>query len=226
MRPSGLLIIGSEKILIDAGPDFRTQAIKNKIDRLDGVIFTHAHHDHSAGIDDLRVFYMHTRKSLPCLMSKATFDELKHRYSYIFNSNQTDINKLTTKMSIQFLESERGEIDFLSVKFKYFTYEQGGMLVNGFRCGNLAFVSDIRHYPPSIFQDLAGIDILIISALRFTPSPLHFTVDEAVAFADKLNVKQVWLTHLAHELDHEKTNAYLPPHVRLAYDGLEIPFKV
>ncbi|PJD95662.1 MAG: MBL fold metallo-hydrolase [Parachlamydia sp.] len=226
MRPSGLLMIGAEKILIDAGPDFRTQALKNKIDRLDGVIFTHAHHDHSAGIDDLRVFYMHTRKSLPCLMSQATFEELKHRYSYIFRAQQTSIDKLTTKMNIQLLEGERGEIDFLSVKLKYFTYEQGGMLVNGFRCGNLAFVSDIRHYPPSIFEDLADVEILIISALRFTPSPLHLTVDEAIAFADKVHAKQVWLTHLAHELDHEKTNAYLPPHVRLAYDGLEVKFQL
>ncbi|EFB42461.1 MULTISPECIES: MBL fold metallo-hydrolase [Parachlamydia] len=222
MRPSGLIQLGTEKILIDAGPDHRNQALINRIDRLDGVIFTHAHHDHSAGIDDLRVYYMHTHKALECLMSKATYDELKYRYAYIFQPQEH--YKLTTKMHIHLLENERGKVNFLSAKLRYFTYEQGGMAVNGFKCGNLAFVSDIRHYPESIFEDLSGTEILIISALRFTPSPLHLTVDEALAFAEKTQAKQVWFTHIAHELDHEKTNAYLPEHVRLAYDGLAFDF--
>lgn len=224
MRPSGLIQVGTNKILIDAGPDYRTQALTYQIDRLDGVIFTHAHHDHSAGIDDLRVYYMHSRKPLPCLMSRATYDELKHRYSYIFTSTETQLDKLTTRMAIQFLENERGIVDFVSLRMRYFTYEQGGMAVNGLRCGNLSFVSDIRNYPETIFEDLAGTEILILSALRFTPSPLHFTVDEAVSFAEKVKAKKVWLTHIAHELDHEKTNSYLPSHIRLAYDGLKLEF--
>lgn len=226
LRPSALIQVGARKILIDAGPDHRTQVLKHQIDRLDGVIFTHAHHDHSAGIDDLRVYYMHSRKPLPTLMSKATYEELKYRYHYIFKNMETNVDKLTTRMTLQFLEGERGILDFESIKIHYFTYEQGGMPVNGLRFGNLSFVSDIRDYPDTIFEDLAGTEILIVSALRFTPSPLHFTVDEAITFAEKVKAKQVWLTHIAHELDHEKTNAYLPKHVRLGYDGLKIEFSL
>ncbi|MBS4168380.1 MBL fold metallo-hydrolase [Parachlamydia sp. AcF125] len=222
MRPSGLIKVNDKKVLIDAGPDHRNQALIHHIDRLDGVIFTHAHYDHSGGIDDLRVYYMHTQQALECLMSKATYEELKYRYAYIFQ--QQESYKLITQMRISFLESERGETNFSSLRLRYFTYEQGGMAVNGFKCGNLSFVSDIRHYPESIFEDLAGTEILIISALRFNPSPLHLTVDEALAFSEKVKAKQVWFTHIAHELDHDQTNAYLPSHVRLAYDGLSLNF--
>ena len=98
------------------------------------------------------------------------------------------------------------------------------MQVNGFLIGDLAYLSDIRHFDPSIFEHLKGVKTLIISALRYTPSLLHFSIDEAIDFANQLKVEKVWLTHISHEIDHHRTNAYLPPHIRLAYDGLIIDF--
>lgn len=98
------------------------------------------------------------------------------------------------------------------------------MKVNGLRIGNFAYVSDIKEYDEKIFEDLKGVETLVLSALRFTPSWMHLTVDEAIEFSKKVNPKITYLTHIAHELDHEKTNAYLPPNIRMAYDGLLINF--
>lgn len=222
LRPSVLLKIGEKTILIDCGPDFRTQALTHDIKSLDGVILTHSHYDHSSGVDELRVFHIFERKPLACLLSDESLKDLIQRYYYIFGDDNK--NKLTTKFDLTILPHEQGEIDWLNLHIKYFSYEQAGMQVNGFRFGNLAYVTDIRNYKDTIFSALQGLDVLILSALRFTPSPLHLSVDEAVAFANQCQAKQTWLTHISHELEHDRTNAYLPENIRLAYDGLEISF--
>jgi phosphoribosyl 1,2-cyclic phosphate phosphodiesterase len=225
LRPSAFLTVGNKRILIDAGPDFRTQALKHGIQGLDGVIFTHAHHDHTAGIDDLRVFYMWTKKSLPCLVSQETAQDIKDRYKYIFEAEYPS-HKLVSRIDLEILEGDRGDVLFLGEKIHYFSFEQAEMKVTGFRFGNLGFVSDIRKYPESIFEDLNGVEILILSALRFNPSPLHFSIGEAIEFANKLEVSKTWLTHLSHEVDHDVANRDLPSNVSLAYDGLIIKFRM
>jgi phosphoribosyl 1,2-cyclic phosphate phosphodiesterase len=99
------------------------------------------------------------------------------------------------------------------------------MPVNGFRFGSLAYLSDIRDFSPEIFNQLQGVRCLVLSALRYSHSALHFSVDEAIDFANKVGAEKVWLTHISHELEHHDANAYLPDHMRLAYDGLEIDFE-
>lgn len=221
-RPSVLLHLQNKTILLDCTPDYRTQALAHHISQLDGVILTHAHHDHTGGIDDLRMHSMWSGEPVPVLLSQETAEDIQLRYAYMFKSQQ---NSLTTKMALQVLEGERGEVEFQKIPMKFFTYVQAGMSVNGFRFGDLAYVSDIYDYPESIFEDLSGVKQLVVSALRFNPSPLHFTVDQAVDFVERVGCERAWFTHIAHELDHEKTNAYLPEHIRLAYDGLEVSFK-
>lgn len=223
LRPSALIQCQSKNILIDAGPDFRIQALRERIDHLDGVIFTHAHHDHTAGIDDLRVFHRQNNRAIPCLVSQETADDLMVRYSYIFKKKNSP-DCLVSKVDLHLMNGERGEISFVDFCIKYLTYMQAGMSVSGLRCGNLAFISDIKHYPDTIFEDLEGIDVLVLSALRFDKSPLHFSIDEAVEFSRQVNPKKTWLTHLAHEVSHEEANSYLPSNIRLAYDGLRISF--
>lgn len=222
LRPSVLLTIGNTILLIDAGPDFRRQALHYKINSLDGLILTHAHHDHTAGLDELRVYYMRKKKPMPCLMSAETALDLRSRYYYIFDDTMT--NKLTTRIHVQLLEGDRGKTTFDGVKLSYFSFLQGGMTVNGFRFGNMAYLTDVKEYPETIFEDLKGVEILILNALSFHSTPFHLSVDEVVAFANRVEAKQTWITHISHELDHEETNAYLPPHVRMSYDGLELHF--
>lgn len=221
LRPSVLVKVDHKVFLIDAGPDYRTQALQFGITALDGVLFTHAHHDHTAGVDDLKVYSFRMQRPLPSLMSLETAKDLKVRYYYIFNREPV-YDKSTMRMEMHILNGERGEVEFEGIKISYLSYEQGGMQVNGYRIGSLAYLSDISRFPPSIFEDLKGVKTLILSALRFTPSPLHFTVDDAVDFSEKSGASRTFLTHISHDLDHDKTNAYLPPNIRMAYDGLEI----
>jgi phosphoribosyl 1,2-cyclic phosphate phosphodiesterase len=221
LRPSALLRIGQRQFLIDAGPDFRLQALREGITKLDGLLLTHAHHDHTAGLDDLRPIYYRRPTPLPVLLSPATAQDIKMRFYYLFESEDKNF---ISRLHLQLLSDQTGSTFFEDLPIQYVTFMQGGMLVNGYRIGNLAYLSDIRHFSPSIFEDLKGVRYLIISALRYTPSPLHFSVDEAIDFANQLKVEKVWLTHISHELEHHQTNAYLPPHMRLAYDGLEIDF--
>jgi phosphoribosyl 1,2-cyclic phosphate phosphodiesterase len=217
------LSYGDHNILIDCGPDFKEQALRNHIYHLDGVIFTHAHNDHTAGVDDLKIYCLHARKPLPCLTSIETAEELKQRFYYIFDQEQK-YEGLTVRFNLQLLTSERGEIVFQNLRLRHFAYEQMGMRVDGFRAGSIAYVSDIRNYPETIFEDLEGVDTLVLSALRFAPSKMHFHIDEAIDFANRVGAKETWLTHIAHELDHEKANAYLPENIRMGYDGLRLTF--
>jgi len=221
LRPSALLRVNQRQFLIDAGPDFRQQALRTGITKLDGLLLTHAHHDHTAGLDDLRPLYYHSRTPLPVLLSHATAEDVRMRFYYLFASE----NKISiSHFNFQLLADQSGLTLFQDLPIEYVTFKQGGMLVNGFRIGDLAYLSDIRDFQPSIFNELKGVKYLVISALRYTQSPLHLSVDEAIDFANELNVEKAWITHVSHDLEHHQTNAYLPPHIRLAYDGLEIDF--
>jgi phosphoribosyl 1,2-cyclic phosphate phosphodiesterase len=218
MRPSALITVGGKQFLIDAGPDFRFQALTHNIHQLDGVLLTHAHQDHVAGLDDLRPLLFKRKEPLPILLSIKTAKDIQNRFHYFFKKEKPpfDFHLLP--------EASEGAVVFQGLPLYYLTYEQANMEVNGFRIGNFAYISDIRVYQESIFSQLRGVETLIISALRLTSSRLHFSVDEAVEFASKLGVKKAWLTHISHDLEHEKINAYLPSFVQLAYDGLSLQF--
>ncbi len=223
LRPSALLKIGDQHLLIDSGPDFRAQALKYQINHLDGVLLTHSHFDHVAGLDELRIYYLIERRALPVLASKETFKDLKRRYDYLFREKSWGMS-LAAQLEFHVLEKSRGETDFLGIPLTYVSYEQGGMAVNGYRFGPFAYISDIRTYPDTLFADLKGVDILVVSALRYEPSMMHLNINEAVEFVQKIGAKQAYFTHVGHELDHQQTNATLPEGISLAYDGLKLEF--
>jgi phosphoribosyl 1,2-cyclic phosphate phosphodiesterase len=222
LRPAGWLRIGTSSLLIDVGPDFRQQALKYGIMRVDGLLLTHTHFDHIAGIDDLRAYSLRQKAPVPCLLSKESFEDIKTRYFYFFRPSKN----LTAQLSYQVLESDEGVVSFVDLQVQYFSYRQGDMKVTGYRIGNFAYVSDIRDYDDSIFDHLQGIDQLVLSALRFESSHLHLSLDQAIAFARKTGARSTRLTHLSHFLDHEETNRSLPPDIQLGYDGLNIEFEV
>ena len=120
------------------------------------------------------------------------------------------------------LPSDYGEIEIEGVRFHYFSYFQESMKVTGFRWGNFAYVSDIRAYSEEVIRSLQGVDTLILSALAPQPTPMHFGIEEAIAFSRCVHAKKTYLTHLAHDLEYAATNLLLPPDVRMSYDGLEI----
>ncbi|MGK5594050.1 MAG: MBL fold metallo-hydrolase [Parachlamydiaceae bacterium] len=223
LRSSVLLSSQGKRLLIDASPDLREQALRYKISKIDGVIFTHAHYDHTAGIDDLRIFHFINKKPLPCLVSTETAEELTKRYEYMF-APQPFEHQNASRLQLVHLSGDRGESVFETIPLSYFSFEQLSMKINGFRFGHLAYVTDIKNYPETIFEDLKGVEILIVSALRFTASPMHLNIDEAIDFSKKVGAKKTWFIHIAHEVEHEKMRSYLPDGIELAFDGLEINF--
>lgn len=223
LRSSVLVKVANKSFLIDVGPDFRQQALTYKIKRLDGALLTHTHSDHVAGIDDLRVFYFLQNAKLPILLSTETFEEIKIRYNYLMKPMR-DGHSISAQLDFFILEKDFGTIDFCGVHWKYVSYFQADMKVTGFCVGNLAYLSDIREYDEKLIPSLVGTELLIVSALRSTPSPMHFSIDEAVEFSKKIGAKKTWITHLSHDFDHEEMSAKLPRNVFFSYDGLKIPF--
>lgn len=215
LRPSALITVGEKRFLIDPGPDFRQQALAHEIDDLDGVLVTHTHFDHIAGLDDLRVFDFLRQKTIPCLLSKESMQEIKLLFHYF---------KEGTRFRYQLIESDFTEVEFEGLKWKTVSFMQNGMKVTGFQLGDFAYLLDIKQYTDRIFEELKGVKTLVLSALRTTTSKAHLSIDEAIGFAQKIGAEITWLSHVAHEIDHEETNHQLPKNIQLAYDGLEFSF--
>lgn len=221
MRPSLLLMIGKKRYLIDIGPDFRLQALRYQIDALDGVILTHSHYDHIGGLDELRIFYFREKKAMPCLVSRETFEELKVRYHYLLSSSDLDPASFM-QLNFQILESDEGVVEFEGVKLAYFSYFQKGTKVIGVRFQDFAYVVDILDYPQTIFKCLKGVDKLVIDGMKWERTSAHLGILDVIEFAKKVGSKTTYLTHVAHETDHESTSAKLPDGMELAYDGLKL----
>lgn len=224
-RPSALITYGKKIFIVDVGPDFRDQALHYNINHLDGVLLTHTHYDHIGGLDELRVFYFKHKMRLPTLASIETYDELRHRFHYLFNTKQSD-GTLQSQLDFHILEEDFGKVKFQGLPIEYVSYEQANMKVTGYRWGDLAYISDIREYSDQVVDAIKGVDTLVLSALRYTPSEVHFSIEEAIHFSRKVGARRTFFTHIAHDLDHDETNQKLPEDIRLAHDGLELPFNI
>lgn len=222
LRSAGLIEIDAKRLLVDAGPDIRTQLLRAKAASIDGLLLTHAHYDHIAGLDDLRIMSLYKHAAMPCLMSAATKKHVVKHFDYLFPDDASKIPRFAP----QLLPDTRGVVEFLDLPIRYCTYRQIDIEVNGFRIGDFAYLTDILKYPPTIFEDLEGVRTLVISALRTQPQHLHFTIDQAIAFAKQAGAPLCYFTHLAHELDYEEIQKQLPPSIFLAYDGLVCPFSL
>jgi len=221
LRPAALIDAKGKRLLLDAGPDVREQLLRERVDHIDGLLLTHPHYDHIGGLDELRVFFFKSQKELPCLLSKTTHSEVQERYPYLFGGGRS--KNYTARFD--FMPVKSGEsAHFLGLDLGTLLFYQGGMEVTGYRLGSLAYVCDIHEYESSLFDHLEGVEILILSALRESPSHVHLSVDEAIAFAQRVGAKQTYFTHIAHELEHEKASKKLPDGIQLGFDGLQIEF--
>jgi len=224
-RPSVLLSVGEKRYLIDVGPDFRDQALHYNIDSLDGVLLTHTHYDHIGGLDELRVFFFKHKIRLPTLASIESYEELRHRFHYLFKTRQSD-GTLQSQLDFYILDEDFGSFTFQGLPLRYVSYTQAEMKVTGYRFGNLAYISDIRKYERRVIDELQGVETLVLSALRYTPSEVHFNIEEAIDFSNKVGARRTFITHISHDLEHDETNKRLPENIRLAHDGMEVPFQL
>jgi phosphoribosyl 1,2-cyclic phosphate phosphodiesterase len=223
MRPSGLIQIMDKNFVIDVGPDFRMQALRLGLEKIDGVLLSHAHSDHIAGIDDLRAYYFLHKAKTPCLLSQLTFNELNQRYPYLFQATDTK-KSVTAQLEFCVLPQEFGSIFFQGVQWTFVSYLHAGIQVTGFRIGNFAYVSDIRYYSNQVIERLLGIDTLVIGVHQKKATQVHFGIEEAMEFSHLVGAKKTYFTHLSHDFEHQKMK--LPLGFELAYDGMVVFFTI
>jgi phosphoribosyl 1,2-cyclic phosphate phosphodiesterase len=215
-RPSVLLTYGGHNVVIDTTPDFRTQAMRERIDRLDAVIYTHSHADHILGLDDIRPYNLKQGGVVPIYASKATQERLRRQFAYVFDDAPTESSVPAVSM-----HAIDGPFDLFGLKIVPVPANHGPHPVLGFRFGNAAYLTDFSAVPESSKKLLDGLDNFILDALRYTPHPMHSNVEQSLALVAELKPKRAWFTHICHDLGHEAANAKLPPNVRLSYDGLK-----
>ena len=208
-------------VVIDTGPDFREQALRARIAYVDAVFYTHAHADHILGMDDLRPLSFIASKRggpIPLYADADTKAVLEQVFSYTFSPQAT----YPTRARVELMPlCERNAVH--GVEFVRVPLLHGELPINGFRFGNAAYLTDVSAIPEPSFTLLEGVEVLVISALRYAPHPSHPTVEQSIAWSRRIGARQTWFTHIAHDLGHEETNRSLPAGVRLAYDGLSVP---
>ncbi len=219
-RLRSALMVENEKhrIVIDTGPDFRQQMLRENVRSLDGIVFTHEHKDHIAGLDDVRAFNYLQRKPMDVYANEQVQVALQREFFYIFNGdNYPGIPRINIH-TIGTDPFNVGSINFIPIPVMHLN-----LPVLGFRMGNFSYITDANYISDSSRALIEGSEVLVLNALRKEKHVSHFNLQEALKLAQELKAKKTYLTHISHQLGkHEEVEKELPENVRLAYDGLSI----
>jgi len=217
LRPSIFVDVpGRAQILVDTTPDLRQQALTYEIRRVDAILFTHSHADHILGLDDIRRFNHVQHGPMPCYANGFAWDIIKRVFYYSFDGlprqgggvPNIDAHEIT------------GPFAVAGVRVTPVPLWHGRMPILGFRFGNFAYLTDCNRIADGSWELIAGVDTLVVDALRDKPHSTHFSVAEALDVVAKVGPRRAYFTHMTHDLGHAATNARLPAGVELAYDGL------
>ena len=219
LRVSIMISWDNYTFVVDCGPDFRQQMLASKCEKVDGIIFTHEHADHTAGIDDIRPFNF-KQGEIPVYAHSRVIDNLKKRFDYVFET----INKYPGAPSVKTIEVVNNVPFEIGSKIAIpINVMHGNLQVFGYRVDNFAYLTDVKTIDSAEIKKLMGLDVLVINALREEPHNTHFNLEEALEFIALVKPKKAYLTHISHLLGfHEEVQKQLPPNVFLAYDNLEI----
>ena len=206
------------RVLVDTTTDLRQQALAHRIRQIDAILFTHSHADHIMGLDEVRRFNMMSGRAMPIFAERATLDDLRRTFGYVFRSGAPRGGGVPDLR----LWDIGGPFCLGRQEVIPVPIQHGSWRILGFRIGGLAYLTDCSGIPEPSLSLLGDLDVLVLDALRRTPHPTHFTLDQAVAMAQRIGARQTYFTHIAHELGHADVSAELPAGVALAYDGLVV----
>jgi phosphoribosyl 1,2-cyclic phosphate phosphodiesterase len=224
-RPSILLAYNEKQVLIDTGPDFHAQAIREHLRSVDAVLYTHGHADHVLGMDDLRPLSFHLPAGLPLYADDATATILERVFEYTFR--KVDRYPTSARVEIHRLSTDPGtHVALFGADFLRIPVTHGRNTIAGYRFGAAAYLTDMSDIPAESLPLLQGLDILILDALRREPHPSHSHLAKSIELVHQIGPKRAYFTHISHDLDHETTNAGLPENIRLAHDGLQLTFDI
>ena len=218
LRSSVMLSIGNKNFIIDTGPDFRQQMLREGVGAIEAIVFTHEHKDHIAGLDDVRAYNFINNWRAQVYCTEQVGEALKREFAYAFSDKkypgvpEIDLNIIDHRpFSI-------GAVEFHPIQVYHLH-----LPVFGFRIGNFAYITDANVIPEEEFEKLQDLEVVVLNALRREKHPSHFTLAEAIEVAQKIGAKETWFTHISHQLGlHEAVEQELPAGMRLAYDGLKL----
>ena len=218
LRTSAYIEADGKRLIIDTGPDFRQQMLRENISHLDAVLFTHAHRDHTAGLDDIRAFNFLQEMDMPTYATVEVLRQLEHDFEYIFSKQPYfGLPRLATH-EIGTLPFTIGPLSIQPLPVMHLR-----LPVMGFRIGNFSYITDANHIPDSTLELMRGTSVLVLNALQIGEHLSHFNLAQALEMVEKIKPVKAYFTHISHKLGlHSKVEQQLPPHVQLAYDGLEI----
>lgn len=216
---SSILISSHEKtIVVDTGPDFRQQMLRANVQKLDAVVFTHEHKDHIAGLDDIRAFNYKQKSAMDIYATEAVQDALKREFYYVFADFKYPGIPLMNLRTIDLTPFSIGDIHLTPILVMHYK-----MPVLGFRINDFTYITDAKSINEIEKEKIKGSKVLVVNALQQDKHISHFTLIEALAFADEMQAETTYFTHISHKLGtHHEISQQLPSHIHLAYDGLEI----
>ncbi|TPD67084.1 MBL fold metallo-hydrolase [Flavobacterium microcysteis] len=209
----------NHSFVIDCGPDFRQQMLVSKCPKIDGILFTHEHSDHTAGLDDIRPFNFR-QGNIPIYLHKRVLESLKRRFDYVFET----VNKYPGAPSVEPIEVINGQsFDIGNKKAIPIDVMHGDLQVFGYRIDDFAYLTDVKTIESSEIEKLKGLKVLVVNALREEPHHSHFNLEEALEFIKIVGPEKAYLTHISHRMGfHDEVEKLLPENVYLAYDNLQI----
>lgn len=218
LRVSVLVKVEDVNIVIDCGPDFRQQMLSNNIERVDAILYTHEHSDHTVGLDDIRPFFF-KQGDIPIFAHQRVMDSLRKRFDYIFASE----NKYPGAPSVRENHVKNEPFVFKDIEIIPVDAMHNRVQVFGYRISDFAYLTDVKTIEEKEIDKLRGVEVLVVNALRKEPHHSHFNLEEALEFIKEVNPRRAYLTHISHRLGfHDEVQAELPENVFLAYDNLKI----